>query len=79
MQQLRKEYPDSTYYDTALYSEAMAEQAIGNDAVAREILLDLKYRHTGIEALGIALPKDNLVSRLWFERATDALESFKAG
>jgi TolA-binding protein len=75
MQQLRKEFPDSTYYDTALYSEAIAEQEIGNNAIAREILLDLRYRHTGIDALGISMPKDNLVSRLWFERANSALAS----
>ncbi|NND89742.1 MAG: tetratricopeptide repeat protein [Granulosicoccus sp.] len=76
MQKLRQEYPDSTYYDTALYSEAIAQQEIGNDVVAREILLDLRYRHTGIDALGLTLPKDNLVSRLWFDRANAALDSF---
>lgn len=74
MQQLRKKYPDSTYYDTALYSEALAEQELGNDAVAREILLDLRYRHTGIDTLGITMAKDNIVSRLWFDRANSALE-----
>ncbi|WP_157736166.1 tetratricopeptide repeat protein [Granulosicoccus antarcticus] len=75
MQQLRKEYPDSTYYDTALYSEAIAQQQIGNDSVAREIFLDLRYRHTGIDTLGITMAKDNLVSRLWFDRANSALDS----
>lgn len=74
MQTLRKEYPDSTYYDTALYSEAMAEQELGNTSIAREILLDLRYRHTGVDTLGITLAKDNLVSRLWFDRANDALD-----
>jgi len=76
MQALRKAYPDSTYYDTALYSEAIAQQEIGNDVVAREILLDLRYRHTGIDVLGVTMAKDNLVSRLWFDRANAALESF---
>lgn len=76
MQALRKTYPDSTYYDTALYSEAIAQQEIGNDAVAREILLDLRYRHTGVDVLGVTMAKDNLVSRLWFDRANAALESF---
>lgn len=76
MQALRKAYPDSTYYDTALYSEAIAQQEIGNDAVAREILLDLRYRHTGIDVLGVTMAKDNLVSRLWFDRANTALKSF---
>lgn len=75
MRTLRQYFPDSTYYDTALYSEAIAEQELGNHLVAREILLDLKYRHTGVSALGVELPKDNLVSRLWFDRANDALAS----
>ncbi|MFK7853807.1 MAG: tetratricopeptide repeat protein [Granulosicoccus sp.] len=76
MQALRKAYPDSTYYDTALYSEAIAQQEIGNDTVAREILLDLRHRHTGVDVLGVTMAKDNLVSRLWFDRANSALESF---
>jgi TolA-binding protein len=75
MQQLRKQYPDSTYYDTALYSEAIAQQGLGNFPVAMEILFDLRYRHTGVDALGITLAKDNLVSRLWFDRANTALKS----
>jgi len=74
MQSLRQQYPDSTYYDTALYSEAVAQQEIGNLLVAREILLDLRYRHTGVDTLGITLAKDNMVSRLWFDRANTALE-----
>lgn len=78
MQELRNRYPDSTYYDTALYSEAIAEQEMGNTAVAREILLDLRYRHTGVDTLGVTLPKDNLVSRLWFDRASEALERLGA-
>lgn len=78
MQQLRKDYPDSTYYDTALYSEAIAEQELGNLSVAREILLDLRYRHTGMDTLGITLAKDNIVSRLWFDRANTALEALES-
>lgn len=78
MQQLRSQYPDSTYYDTALYSEAIAQQGLGNFFVAKEILLDLRYRHTGIDTLGITLAKDNLVSRLWFERASTALDALKS-
>lgn len=75
MQTLRTNFPDSAYYDTALYSEAIAQGEIGNDVVAREILLDLRYRHTGIDALGVTLAKDNMVSRLWFDRANTALEN----
>ena len=75
MQVLRESFPDTTYYDTSLYSEAMAQIDIGNELVAREILLELKDRHTGIDTLGIQLPKDNLLSRLWFDRATQVLDN----
>lgn len=75
MQTLRKQYRDSTYKDTVLYSEALAQKALGNLMLAEEVLLELKHRHTGISTLGIQLPKDNLVSRLWFERATSLAET----
>lgn len=75
MQSLREQHPDTTYYDTSLYSEAIAGIEVGNEEPAREILQDLKERHTGMDALGISFPKDNLVSRLWFERAGDLLDT----
>lgn len=75
LKSLRSRWPDTSYYDTALYSEAMAQQQLGRDSIARSIYEDLKYRHTGIDALGITLPKDNLTSRLWFERAEHGLDS----
>lgn len=75
MQRLRKQHPDSTYYDTSLYGEAIAQIEIGNTIVAREILTGLRERHTSLEAFGIGLPKDNLVSRLWFERANQLLQT----
>lgn len=78
MEQLRRSYPDTTYYDTALYSEALALQSLGNDALATEILLDLRYKHTGIEAFGLSMPKDNVLSRVWFDRASTALEQMGA-
>jgi len=78
MQQLRRSYPDTTYYDTALYSEALAFEAMGNEGLAIRILLDLRYKHTGVEAFGFAMPKDNILSRLWFDRASDALENLGA-
>lgn len=73
MKQLRQKYPDSNYYDTALYSEGVAHQEMGNRQLARNIFEDLKYRHTGADVLGITLAKDNLVSRMWFNRAEKAL------
>jgi len=73
MKKLRTDYPDSNYYDTALYSEGLAHQEMGNRQLARNIFEDLKYRHTGVEVLGIELAKDNLLSRMWFERAEQAI------
>jgi len=75
MQNLREQFPDTTYYDTALYSEALAHQELGHDELARRIFVDLRERHTGIDTLGIQLPKDTIVSRLWFDRATEALKT----
>jgi len=75
MQAVRKNYPDSTYYDTVLYSEAIAQNDLGNLLLAKELLLELKLRHTGVDTLGIQLPKDSLESRLWFDRATDLLNT----
>lgn len=75
MKQLRSDFPDSSYYDTALYSEALAHKEMGNRQLARNILEDLKYRHTGIDVLGVALAKDNLLSRMWFDRAERELAS----
>jgi len=75
MKQLRANYPDSNYYDTALYSEGLAHQEMGNRQLARNIFEDLKYRHTGMEAFGIELSKDNILSRMWFERAEQAIDA----
>jgi tetratricopeptide (TPR) repeat protein len=75
MKQLRKQYPDTTYYDTALYSEALAHQEMGNRQLAVSIFKDLQYKHTGVSVLGVTLPKDNMLSRVWYQRATDALAS----
>ena len=75
LQRLRSAYPDTSYYDTALYGEGLAQRGLGNDVLARSVFLDLRYRHTGVDALGLKLPKDDLVSRLWFERASEGLAS----
>lgn len=77
-QELARAYPDTTYRDTALYGEAIAQERLGNDRLALSIYEDLLARHTGIDALGIQLPKDDLVSRLWFERASRAIEALAA-
>lgn len=74
MQALRQAHPDSTYYDTSLYSEALAHIELGNNSDAKRILLSLKARHTGFDAIGLQFPKDTLLSRLWFKRAAQGLK-----
>ncbi len=71
--ELKKHFPETAYYDTLLYSEALAHIDLGEKELARNILLDLRYRHTGTDTFGVRLPKDNLTSRLWFERAESVL------
>ncbi len=78
MKKLRSDYPDSNYYDTALYAEGLAHQEMGNRQIARQIFEDLKYRHTGVDVLGVQLAKDNLISRMWFDRANQALGALES-
>lgn len=75
MQQLREQYPDTKYYDTALYSEALANDEMGEKDSAGTLYKDLKNRHTseGAKMLNLDLPKDNYLSRLWFDRAKQGL------
>lgn len=75
MRQLREQYPDSKYYDTALYSEALANDEMGEKNDAGTLYQDLKNRHTseGAKMLNLDLPKDNYLSRLWFDRAKQGL------
>ena len=70
-------YPDSTYYDTAQYGRAIAQERLGNDRVAYSLYQDLRERHVGVSALGVDLPKDDLVSRLWFDRASAAMNALE--
>lgn len=74
------QHPDSTYVDTALYSQGLAQYELGNIEKAEEIFIALKDRHTGIK-LGLfelQWPKDNYVSRLWFDKSEDQLEEIQA-
>lgn len=75
MRQLRTRYPDTTYYDTSIYSEAIAQKDVGNKNRAKIMLTELQLRHTGMVVLGVGFSKDNLLSRLWFNRARDQLKS----
>jgi len=75
MAQLRSQYPDSKYYDTALFSEGMANEELGEPGKASGLYMALKDRHTSEAAkyLSLDLPKDNYLSRLWFDRAKQGL------
>ena len=75
MAQLRSQYPDSKYFDTALFSEAMANDELGEPEKAGDLYATLKARHTSETAkiLSLDLPKDNYLSRLWFDRAKQGL------
>ncbi len=73
-QTLRYTDPQSRYYDTALYSEAIAQEQLGNRQLALTKLTELRDRHTGISIAGIAWPRDEYVSRLWFDRSNERLQ-----
>ncbi len=81
MQALRASYPGSSYYDTALYVEAIAQKELGNENLARDIFEQLRDRHIGmsIEIFNLQWPKDNYVSRLWFDRSNQGLEELRKG
>ena len=78
-QRLIDEHPHSSYLDTALYSQGLAQHELGNIEKAEEIFIALKDRHTGIR-LGLfemQWPKDNYVSRLWFDKSEEQLEDLQ--
>ncbi len=79
-QLLIDEHPESSYVDTALYSQGLAQHELGNIEKAEEIFISLKDRHTGIR-LGLfelQWPRDNYVSRLWYDRSEQQLEELQA-
>ncbi len=77
MKTLVEQHPDSSYYDTALYSQGLAEYELGNVERAEEIFFSLRDRHTGVQLdlFELRWPKDNYVSRLWFDKADEQLAS----
>ncbi len=76
MQTLIDTQPDSSYVDTALYSQGLAQSELGNVAEAEEIFTSLKDRHTGVrlDLFEMSYPKDNYVSRLWYDKAEEQIE-----
>lgn len=76
MDKLIEQYPDTSYLDTALYSKGLAYAEMGRYQQAREILEQLRSRHSAMELGGYDFrwPKDTFVSRLWFEKSEKLLE-----
>ena len=72
---LQREFPDSSYNDGALFGEAIALEKDGLRDVARLRLEDLKARHISLDLLGFEIPRDNVRSRLWLQRANARLAS----
>ncbi len=79
MQNLLETDPASSYADTALYSQGLAEYELGNIETAEEIFISLRDRHTGVKVdlFEMQWPKDNYVSRLWFDKADEQLETIE--
>lgn len=79
MQGLIDADPGSSYADTALYSQGLAEYELGNVDKAEEIFVSLRDRHTGVKVdlFEMQWPKDNYVSRLWFDKAEEQLETIQ--
>ena len=77
---LRFQYPDSSYYDTALYVEAIAQKEMGDTKLAESLFEELRARHTGLslDVFNLEWPKDNYLSRLWFDRSEKALAELNA-
>jgi len=61
--------------DTMLFSEGMANEELGEPEKASGLYMALKDRHTSEAAkfLSLDLPKDNYLSRLWFDRSKQGL------
>ena len=78
-ERLQQEHPNSTYVDTALYSQGLAQYELGNAEQAEEIFIALKDRHTGVrlDLFELQWPKDNFVSRLWFDKTEEQLDELQ--
>ncbi len=73
---LQQQFPESSYTDTAIYSEALALEKSGEHERATskyESLLE-RHRSNTWSALNLNVAKDNLNSRMWFNRANQGLE-----
>ena len=74
LQTLLDLYPQSRYVDTALFAQAIVFEQLGNTYGAIDKMTELRHRHTGVSVGGINWPRDEYMSRLWFERSTSRIE-----
>ncbi len=72
---LMQQHPESSYVDTALYGQAVAHAGLGDQEAARGVLDVLLDSHTSMRfgEQGLRFPKDNFISRMWFEKSEDML------
>lgn len=80
MRKLAQNFPDSRYLDTALYSEAIALEQLGDSLGAQQRFTELRGRHSQLsfDFVNFRLPKSNMLSRYWFDRADKRLAILEA-
>lgn len=80
LETLLRQYPQTSYADTAMYSQAIAFDGLGDRQAARETIEALRQRHTAMSLGDDAFhwPKDNFVSRMWFEKSSAMLQQLSA-
>ncbi len=71
--------PNSEYIDTSIYGKALAHEQLKQYSMAETLLERLKEKHTAfsLNFANFYVPKDNLLSRLWFKRSSRRLEILK--
>lgn len=74
-QKLFSQRKKSVYINEAMYGEALAYEELGQYTESRESLKRLLSKHTAlsIRLVGAKIPRDSLLSRLWFNRANNRL------
>jgi len=77
---LQAHHPESSYTDTAIYGQALALEKAGNHEQATRTYKSLLARHRSPtwSALNLNVAKDNLNSRMWFDRANQAISRIES-
>ena len=75
---LLQAYPRSNYVDSALYGLASALEVQKKWTQSQEVYQRLKAKHSSsIAMMGLSFPKDNYLSRVWFQKADARLQHMK--